>query len=269
MVNLSKYITESEFIKTDVRGVDNSLPDKYRNNAIRICKIADIIRDYYGKPYIVSSGYRSPAVNAKVGGSATSNHSQANALDSRVLGVSNFQLFNDISEGRIKDEKGNPIMLLLDELILEFCDDAEGENGWVHVASRDVPRHKKLRAKSISGKTVYSDLVSVAYPPNFILVKPFLVTPVPVSPVSIPPTSIPKTTIGFDTYTVKSGDTLSGIANQFKDRYSTTDNQVVLNYLISDNGIKNTNVLSLGQKLKIRSKFNNGIVSSILNMFKK
>lgn len=46
----------------------------------------------------------------------------------------------------------------------------------------------------------------------------------------------------YETYTVKSGDTLSEIAQQF----GTTVNKIA-----SDNGIKNVNLITVGQKLKI------------------
>ena len=39
------------------------------------------------EPIIISSGYRSPEVNRKVGGSATSNHLTGCAVDIRVYGI--------------------------------------------------------------------------------------------------------------------------------------------------------------------------------------
>lgn len=54
-----------------------------------------------------------------------------------------------------------------------------------------------------------------------------------------------KSSSSGSTYTVKKGDTLSGIAN----KYGTTVDQ-----LAKDNGIKNVNVIRVGQKLKVNGK---------------
>lgn len=61
-----------------------------------------------------------------------------------------------------------------------------------------------------------------------------------VSPTSKPSASSTKKTV---TYTVKRGDTLSGIAQ----RYKTT-----VAKLVKDNGIKNPNIIYVGQKIKIK-----------------
>lgn len=52
-----------------------------------------------------------------------------------------------------------------------------------------------------------------------------------------------KATSGVKTYTVKKGDTLSGIAR----KYGTTVKKIA-----ADNGIKNVNLIRVGQKLKIK-----------------
>jgi len=61
-----------------------------------------------------------------------------------------------------------------------------------------------------------------------------------VSPTTKPSASTAKKTV---TYTVKRGDTLSGIAR----RYKTT-----VAKLVKDNGIKNANLIYVGQKIKIK-----------------
>ena len=61
-----------------------------------------------------------------------------------------------------------------------------------------------------------------------------------VSPTTKPSASHAKKTV---TYTVKRGDTLSGIAR----RYKTT-----VAKLVKDNGIKNANLIYVGQKIKIK-----------------
>jgi hypothetical protein len=63
------------------RGLDNTPPSEVlehlKNTALRM----EAVRDLLGHPVLVSSGYRSPAVNAAVGGVANSAHCQGWAVD--------------------------------------------------------------------------------------------------------------------------------------------------------------------------------------------
>ena len=46
------------------------------------------IRDHFGRPVVITSGYRTPEHNAEVGGSKSSQHLLGRAADIRVAGVS-------------------------------------------------------------------------------------------------------------------------------------------------------------------------------------
>ena len=62
--------------------LNNTIPDKYRDNAIRLIKtVLQPIRTAWGKPINISSGYRSSSVNQKVGGAKNSDHLFAAAAD--------------------------------------------------------------------------------------------------------------------------------------------------------------------------------------------
>lgn len=50
--------------------------------------VLQCIREYFGKAVTITSGYRTPAHNAKVGGSKSSQHLLGRAADIRVQGVS-------------------------------------------------------------------------------------------------------------------------------------------------------------------------------------
>lgn len=54
---------------------------------MRLVRIADDVRDHFGKPITVSSGIRCDTHNAKVGGVAKSRHKQGKAMDFRVSGI--------------------------------------------------------------------------------------------------------------------------------------------------------------------------------------
>lgn len=84
---LTKNFTLEELCASDraVRmGIDNTVPDELRGNIQRLADTLQEIRDKVldGKPIHVNSGYRSPKLNALIGGSSkTSAHMQALAAD--------------------------------------------------------------------------------------------------------------------------------------------------------------------------------------------
>ena len=81
----------------------------------------------------ISSGFRSPIVNKKIGGSVTSNHCLGQAADIEPLevGVSLFDILSYIHD-----------QLEYRELIAEYF-----PNGWVHVAYREGSNAKILKLK--------------------------------------------------------------------------------------------------------------------------
>ncbi len=80
-----KYFSHDEFKRSDtaaLRGIDNTIPADARQNIERLVNdILDPLRQAWGKPLIVTSGYRCPALNKAVGGSATSHHMRGMAAD--------------------------------------------------------------------------------------------------------------------------------------------------------------------------------------------
>lgn len=77
--NLSKNFKVREF-----RCKDGS-------DTIKICQetvdILQAVRDYFGRPIIINSAYRTPSWNKKVGGASASQHVVGTACDIKVLGV--------------------------------------------------------------------------------------------------------------------------------------------------------------------------------------
>lgn len=55
-------------------------------------------RDHFGNPLIITSGYRTTAHNAKVGGVSNSQHVFGNAADVYIPGVSVLDLYNYFCE---------------------------------------------------------------------------------------------------------------------------------------------------------------------------
>ncbi|MEO0756350.1 MAG: D-Ala-D-Ala carboxypeptidase family metallohydrolase [Cyanobacteria bacterium J06648_16] len=60
---------------------------------IRIAKLAQQARDRIGRPFIITSWYRPPAVNRRVGGASNSRHIVGDAIDFYVPGLTGNQIY--------------------------------------------------------------------------------------------------------------------------------------------------------------------------------
>lgn len=85
----SENFTLSELIHSataDKHRISN-LPDdeQIRNLQYGVDMVLQPLRNKYGKPIVITSGYRCAALNKLVGGVANSYHLQGNAADIRVL----------------------------------------------------------------------------------------------------------------------------------------------------------------------------------------
>lgn len=101
------------------------------------------VRTALGVPIVVVSGYRSPKLNAAVGGAKTSQHVTGYAADFHPLGLD----LADACETLIDHED----FVNFDQLILEG-----GESGWIHVSFAEHPRREVLTASFVNGKAQYS-----------------------------------------------------------------------------------------------------------------
>lgn len=148
-MNLSANFTLKELTKSDTAtrlGLDNTPDDATIENLKLLCeKVLQPVREHFGKPVTINSGYRSPESNAAVGGSKTSDHCKGQACDLEIDGVSNPDLAQWIMDN-----------LEYTQLILEFYTQGQPNSGWVHV-SYDPNNLKKqeLTATKIAGKTTY------------------------------------------------------------------------------------------------------------------
>jgi zinc D-Ala-D-Ala carboxypeptidase len=152
MTRISKHITLAEAIKSQSAtrlGIDNT-PTTEHLEAMKILaeKIFEPIMEMHGKPIAITSFYRSPKVNKKIGGSATSQHclGEAMDIDADVFdnGITNKQIFDYIKDN-----------LDFDQLISEFG--TKEKPDWIHVSYTTKRKNRKqiLRAERVNGKTVY------------------------------------------------------------------------------------------------------------------
>lgn len=95
-LNSPKYFSFRELIKTN-QPLDN-YPYSFTivNNLHRLAMVLDCIREDAAMAICVNSAYRSAAVNAAVGGSATSYHLQGRAADIRPLLPNRPDLFEKL-----------------------------------------------------------------------------------------------------------------------------------------------------------------------------
>ena len=152
-MKLSKYVSLAEVTRSDTakrRGIDNSPTAEHQENLKVICEeVFDKVREYFGVPLFISSGYRSAALNKAIGGSATSDHNNGRALDldqdGHGNGVTNMDVFKFIKDN-----------LEFDQLILEHRR-ADGDCDWVHVGYRKGANRKKVLEayRDANGKIKY------------------------------------------------------------------------------------------------------------------
>jgi len=108
-------------------------------------KVLQPVRDHYKRGVKVNSGFRHPEVNAKVGGSKTSDHCRGQAADIEIPGVANADLAQWIADN-----------LDFRQLILEFYTPGVPDSGWVHVSYVEGDNKKQIMtAMKENGKTVY------------------------------------------------------------------------------------------------------------------
>lgn len=91
-----RYFSIEELSRSETarrRGIDNTPPGDARKNLVALVEnILDPLREAYGKPIAVTSGYRCPALNKAVGGVATSDHLSGRAAD--IVGTPNTKAEN-------------------------------------------------------------------------------------------------------------------------------------------------------------------------------
>lgn len=85
-MNISKNFTWEEFCRSetaDRHGVVNSINTYELRDAVKalVNNVLQPLRNAYGKPMRINSGYRSPELNALVYGSPTSQHVKGEAAD--------------------------------------------------------------------------------------------------------------------------------------------------------------------------------------------
>ena len=149
-MKLSEHLSLSEVTRSESakRNQISNMPtgEHIANFMLLAEKIFEPIREHFGVPIHISSGYRSKELNAKIGGSATSQHCKGQAIDIDMDGSTNGVTNADVFE-YIKDN------LPFDQLIWEFGNDINPD--WVHVSYNVKQRGEILKAVKVNNVTKY------------------------------------------------------------------------------------------------------------------
>ena len=148
-MKLSTHLDLSEVIRSDSakrNGISNMpTPEHIENFKLLAEKIFEPVREHFGVPIRISSGYRSKELNAITkGASSTSQHCKGQAIDIDMDGTSltNKQVFDYIKDN-----------LPFDQLIWEFGNEENCD--WVHVSYVPNGRKQILKAFKMNGATKY------------------------------------------------------------------------------------------------------------------
>jgi zinc D-Ala-D-Ala carboxypeptidase len=149
-MQLSKNLALAEVIRSETakrKGINNMPTPEHIENFKKLAeKIFQPIREHFGVPIHISSGYRSKELNTAIGGSLTSQHCQGEAIDIDMDGTSitNKQIFDFIKDN-----------LDFDQMIWEFG--TETNPDWVHVSYESTGKQRKqiLKAVKQGGRTKY------------------------------------------------------------------------------------------------------------------
>ena len=138
---LSEHFSLGEFTKSGSHPEVYNIPS---HEAIaNLTKWLEVLRKRYNakygvgeEPIRINSGYRSPQLNKKIGGVATSNHLTGCAVDIRVLGMEQLIRYAAILLDYAKESKQE-----FDELLIE-----KNRYGaiWLHFAVRPANNRRKI-----------------------------------------------------------------------------------------------------------------------------
>ena len=133
-LQLSEHFNLTEFERSSTaqaNNIDNSCPSQYIPALSQLCKtILEPLRQHFGEPVIISSGYRCNQLNIKVGGAYASQHTLGEAADIHIPST----------------KEGHDWLLWImentcfDQLIWE----KKGSSRWIHVSCKlDLSKNRQ------------------------------------------------------------------------------------------------------------------------------
>jgi len=125
---MTPNFTLAELTRTDHRSLDNTPDAASLANLQKLAVFLETVKTALnGKPIMITSAYRSKAVNNAVGSKDTSQHRTGCAADFRVPGMTPDQVIHALIAAKLP----------FDQIIREF-------DSWTHISIADKPRGSKL-----------------------------------------------------------------------------------------------------------------------------
>ena len=120
-------------------GYNNTPSEEVISNLKELCvHVLQPLRELVKVPVVITSGYRSPSVNAVIGGYYHSQHLEGKAADFLIPSLTLSESFNEVYKN-----------LPFDQLIFEF-------GRWIHVSyNGNANRRQAMISRKVGGKTVY------------------------------------------------------------------------------------------------------------------
>jgi len=139
-MQLTEHFALAELIRSDTAtrlGIDNTPTPHHLASLHVLAAHLESVRALLGHPIIITSGYRSPALNRAVDGSATSSHCEGLAADFHVPGFGPDQaVAQAIADSALE----------FDQLIFE-----QARTHWVHLGAGERMRREVLSWRSGRG----------------------------------------------------------------------------------------------------------------------
>lgn len=131
------YFTIAEMTRSDTARQlnipNNPTPEQTENLQYLIEDLLDMVRQDWGRPIRVTSGFRSAKLNQQVGGVLTSQHTKGEAADITTGSkIANKNLFDMIERGGY----------VFDQLIWEKGDSTGPD--WIHISYRKGGNRKQI-----------------------------------------------------------------------------------------------------------------------------
>lgn len=133
-LQLTKNFTVKEFACND--GSDAVVID------IDLVKVLQKIRDYFGVPVTITSGYRTQSYNRRIGGASSSKHITGKAADIKIKGVDPIAIA--VYADQIMPNKGG----------VELGSYSAGDDGYVHIDVR-ASKWRAIKTTQTEGYTTY------------------------------------------------------------------------------------------------------------------